>query len=754
MGFAQEAEVDSARVDTAYVLPDSLAVLLVEIPLDSTLAHMGDSLFVPGPGRAHILRDEYGVPHIYGETDADVAFGFGYAQAQDHLLPMLLAYRGAAGRLSEVLGEQALESDTWVMLWRVHSVAGERYAAIPQNTRNLIGAFASGVNHYIDTYRSTLPDWVEPVSGTDVVALSRWIALLLAERTGVQELAQKGLEPFLKVSAGSNQWAVGRSRAASGNPLFVLDLHLPWKLPTEVYEAHLTSLEGWKVAGVAFFGLPVIVAGHTDQFAWSLAVSDADIFDLYEEKLDPANPRRYVYEQEKERMTSQRVKIRVRQETGFREVERELLYTHHGPVYRTVEGWAYAGRTTVQDVVNPIGQLYGMSRAENMEAFQRQLGQLQLPAFHVMYADTTGRLYYAFSARSPSRAAKFDWRSPVPGWVGDTEWSRVLAFDRLPQVLDPPADFLVNCNTAPHLVTVDSGLDPTAFPAGLGWGTFNDRGRRIMAHLVSHSDLTVEKMKALARDEYLIAAEELKGTVLRAYNRAWQNIYDPEGRLALAVDLLREWDNRATADSRATLLFSVWKMRYDPLVKRLPEQQQLDVVVREKLALEALRMAVEYMMAMYGRLDVAWGEVHVVERGGQQFPTGGSPQGTDALHTTWSEQGVDGLFRVHGGSAFTMVVELAHPVRAWSVHAYGNSEDSTSVHYSDQAVLHKGAELKRTRFAEEEVLFGITSALQVPLLPEEVERERFQIMWHAQQSEVDSTDVTGEAGVLPVEKSP
>ncbi|MDA0746883.1 MAG: penicillin acylase family protein, partial [bacterium] len=123
MGFAQEAEVDSARVDTAYVLPDSLAVLLVEIPLDSTLAHMGDSLFVPGPGRAHILRDEYGVPHIYGETDADVAFGFGYAQAQDHLLPMLLAYRGAAGRLSEVLGEQALESDTWVMLWRVHSVA-------------------------------------------------------------------------------------------------------------------------------------------------------------------------------------------------------------------------------------------------------------------------------------------------------------------------------------------------------------------------------------------------------------------------------------------------------------------------------------------------------------------------------------------------------------------------------------------------------------------------------------------------------
>ncbi len=700
---------------------DSLAALLEEPPLDSVLVQFGDSLFVPSAGRVRILRDRYGVPHIYGETDVDVAFGFGFAQAQDHLLPMLLNYRKAGGRLSEVLGRTALESDYKALLWRIYSVAGERYGSIPDPTRNLIAAFVEGINHYIEIHRQTLPGWVEEVSGTDVVALSRWLNLYFAEQTGQRELEQKGIVS-VRTPAGSNQWVVGPSRSATGRPIFVMDLHLPWRPPLELYEAHLISREGLNVAGATFFGLPVVVVGHNDRIAWSMTVNDTDVFDLYEEKLDPGNPRRYLYDREKQRMSSRRVKIRVRGEKGTLEVERELLYTHHGPVYKLMEDWAYAARSSVQDVVNTIGQVYGMNRAGDLVGFRRAMARLELPMFNVMYGDVDGNLFYVFNARCPARLKTFDWRAAVPGWTPETEWGAILSFDRLPQITNPRSGFMQNCNVAAHLVTVESGLNPDTFPAYMGWGGINDRGRRALSWLFAHGHTTVGEMIRMARDDYLIAAEELKGVILRAYNRTWHEIYDPDGRLALAVDLLRNWDNRAGVDSRATLLFAVWKERFDPLLAQKTDAQRRDALVLENLALEALRMAVEYMMTTYGRLDVPWGEVHVIERGGETFPVGGSPPGTEALHTTQSEQGEDGLLRVTGGSAFTMVVSLTQPVQAWSILPYGNSEDPQSPHYSDQAALQGGTGFKPAWFTKAEIARNLEAVITVPLAPEEAER--------------------------------
>jgi len=734
---AQETELDSLAL---VARADSLAALLVEQPLDALLVELGDSLFVPSSNRAHIIRDGYGVPHIYGETDADVAFGFGYAQAQDHLIPMLLSYRGAAGRLSEVLGESALESDTRVLLWRVKDVAGERYGTIPEATRDLIGGFVNGVNHYIDVYEEVLPQWVEPVTGTDVVALSRWLMLMFAERTGASELSKKGMEPALSALAGSNQWVVGETRSSTGSPIFVMDLHLPWAMPFRLYEAHLVSREGLDVTGATFFGLPVIAVGHNQQIAWSMTQNDTDIFDLYEEKLDPANSRRYVYEREKLRMTTHRVQIKVRKGTSFYEVEREFLYTHHGPVLKSVEGWAYAGKSSMMEVVGTIAQLHAMNRAGDVEEFRRILSSLELPLFNVMYADRQNELLYVFNVRAPQRAGTFDWRSPVPGWASETEWGQILPFDRLPLVSNPSAGFLQNCNVAPDLVTIDSGLQPDDFPHFLGWGSFNDRGRRVMTWLSAHEGIGVNETKVLARDPYLIAAEELKGTILSAYNHAWNSIYDPDGRLSRAVEVLRNWDNRATVDSRGTLLFCVWKARFDPLIRQIPADQQSNLPARERLSLEALRMAAEFMVSTYGGVDVPWGQVHVMERGDQLIPTGGSPPQTSALHTTWSTMGEDGLFRVTGGSAFTMVVDLSEKLESFSIVPYGSSDLPDSPHFSDQAVMHGEGGFKKTRLTQDELYFEITSVDRVPLGIEAAGIEAYRAVWKREQMTIDAAD--------------
>ncbi len=708
---------------------DSAEILLPEIPLDSLLVRYGDSLFEPPEGRARILRDRYGVPHIYGQRDVDVAFGFGYAQAQDHLVSMLLNYRAAAGTASEVLGAGHLESDERALLWRIRSVAVERYGALPPETRDLIGAFVDGVNHYVDVYREGLPDWVAHVGGTDVVALSRWLVMLFAEQTGRPELAQKGLAPFLRARATSNMWVVGGSRTAAGNPVFVMDLHLPWEAPFQTYEAHLESREGLSVGGVTLFGLPVILAGHNRHIAWSLAANEADVFDLYELKLDPANPKRYVYEKEKRRMSTHRVRIRVKEPLGVREVERELLYSHQGPIYKAVDDWAYAGRCSAEEIVNTIGQFYMINRARDPDEFQGALRMLELPMFHVLYGDVKGSMLYVYSARSPIRAEQFDWRSAVPGWVPETAWRGIMGYERLPRILNPRADFLQNCNVAPEFVTQNSGLSPTDFPPYMGWGGLDDRGQRLLTWLSANRKVTLRQLKEMARDPYLIAAEELKGYILGAYNRTWWKIYDPKGLLALAVELLRGWDNRAAVDSRSTLLFAVWKSRFDLLLSGALPEQLSQVPVLEKLALEALRMAVEHMMTTYGRLDVPWGDVHVIERGDRQFPVGGSAPGTQALHTTWSTPDEGGRFRVHGGSAFTMVVELADPLRSWSLLPFGNSEDPESANFRDQAAMQETGELKRFRLDEEEINADLRSVVTVPLEQAEVDRERFRVRW-------------------------
>ena len=691
---------------------DSTAVPLADVPLDIQLAHLGDSLFSPPVGKARILRDDYGVPHVYANTDVDVAFGFGYAQAEDHLLQMAMNFRQAKGRLAEVKGASALKSDETALSWRVHDVAAERYGDLSEETRRYIEAFAAGINHYIAIHREVLPQWIEDVRAVDVVALSRWLLFLFAEQTGEPELSLKGLTPAVPKLPGSNQWVIGPSRSQTAAPALAVDVQLPYSAPFRLCEAHLVSGEGLNVAGATFFGLPVIFVGNNSRIAWSLTPNDLDAFDLYEERLDPANRRRYLYGDEKRRVVSRQVKIGVQSDDGLREVERELRHTHHGPIYKMTEHWAYSARVSTADRVDGIGQLLAMNRADTPAEFQDALSRLELPAFHVMYGDVTGEIFYVFYGRCPVRSEAFDWRAPVPGWTPETEWRGVLAFSELPQVRNPASGFLQNCDVAPNLVTTDSGLERDAFPPFLGWGGNTHRAQWVASWLLSHQNIAESEMRALLRDDYIADADAHKGLIFRAYNRAWPALYDPKGHVAAAVQLLRSWDNRAGLDSVGALLFFHWKARYDPLLARV--SQKRDGLVREQIALDALQRAVAYMTATYGRIDVPWGQVHRLERGDRAFSMGGAPSVAEALHQTRTRTKDDGTWSIQGGSAFAMVVSLVQPVQAWSALAHGNSENPASSHYADQVDLQRRGTLKQTVFAPGDLQSALTGIATVP----------------------------------------
>jgi acyl-homoserine-lactone acylase len=257
----------------------------------------------------------------------------------------------------------------------------------------------------------------------------------------------------------------------------------------------------------------------------------------------------------------------------------------------------------------------------------------------------------------------------------------------------------------------------------------NDRGRRALTWLSAHPIVSIEDVLALSRDEYLLAAEELKAFVLRAYNRNWQELYDPQSQLALAISVLRDWDNRASVDSRAVVLFAAWKSRFDGFLAQLGAPQKQDLRVLERLALEALQGAVAYLSTTFGRVDVRWGEVHQIIRGEEIFPVGGAPPGSDALHQIWSTVDADGTYRIRGGPAFTSVVELGVPPKAWTALPFGNSEDASSPHYADQAALQTQNRLKRTWMADEDVLANLVTITTVPYEGDALEHERSRAWW-------------------------
>jgi acyl-homoserine lactone acylase PvdQ len=644
---------------------------------------------------------------------------------------MVLNFRQAQGRLSEIKGKAFIEQDYRALLWRIHSGAGNRYGDLPESSRLYIEAFVDGINHYIKAHQRVLPHWVEEVGGVDVVALGRWLLFLYAEQTGLPELRQKGLEPTVPELPNSSQWVVGQSRSATGKPIFVMDAQLPYHEPFQMYEAHLVSNEGLGVYGSTFYGLPAILMGHNEQIAWSMTTNDIDVFDVYEERLDPANERRYFFEDEKQRMTSRQVKIRVRGEpgSGVYEIERELNYTDHGPVYKIIDQWAYACRTSMEDLVDLVGQLRAMNKAFDVDEFRQGLSRLEVPVFNIMVADAAGSMYYVFNGRVPGRSEEFNWRAVVPGWTAETQWKSILTFSQLPDLENPVAGFMQNCGVAPDLVTVESGLDRTTFPPYLGWGEFNHPGQRILNYLMTHRGITTDDMQALVRDNYLIDAEELKALILRAYNRTWDKVFDPDGQVGMAVHLLRSWDNRMDHASRAAMLFWLWKKRYDELVAQLPESKKRDFLAQEKLAFEALRGTVASMMGTYGRVDVAWEDVHYMSRGEGIFPLSGGAPGVTALHQTWTEPAPQDKLNVTGGPAYTMVVSLTQPVESWSALAFGTSEDSYSAHFSDQAQLQSEDRLKRVTTDESELRSVMTSILTLPFNEEELAHESLRAFW-------------------------
>ncbi len=678
-----------------------------------------------------IYRDTYGVPHIIGETEEATFFGYGYAQAQDHLEQMMLEYRDAQGRRAEIVGFEALgqgylrfvpyeyrwDGDYLQRLLRTRQGVDENKSKMNPGVYKILGAFARGVNAYITEHRDRTPAWIDSISAEDIEALER--SHYFRFYSVHDALSKLENQPYSFPQLGSNQFAIAREKSANGRIIHVEHTHMPWANRFQNYEAHLITPGKLNTGGISWFGSPFFLDGFNDRITWSATYNSPNISDIYEEKLNPQNHLQYLYEGQWKDVRVEQATFKVKSPQGSDSVTLPLYYTHHGPIVKFDKNRHRASSVKLPnfDGVNYSTSLYLLMKAQNLKEFKAALEQHLMPKWNLLYSDAEN-IYWVHNGTVAQRAEGFNWRKPVPGWTKETEWGPFLPLDVYPQVLNPAAGFLQNCNNPHWVVTRDSGLkplDPAPYylqslpDSKAGEEALNTRGERLFQVLGQNRKFTLDEMKALATDTYLVPAEVIVPLLARAYASQPQRMTD--SRLGRAIELFKGWDRRSSKESVAYTLIHFWGAAYQDLFSARKfgrfvsqERKKIDINSREEqsMALAALKEAIARMEKLFGKTEVPWGEVNVVVRGGQ-FPMDGNAI-YGVLHPDYGIQQDNGQIQCNDGWGHLMIVMEGQPKEVWSLLPYGQSEDPHSPHYNDQAKMHSRGEIKRFWLTPDEIL--------------------------------------------------
>ncbi len=466
--------------------------------LRKPLAKTQGTLQVPGlQAPVEIIRDKWGVPHIYAANTHDLMFAQGFVHAQDRLWQMDFQRRLVAGRLSEVMGAVTVPVDRWMRILGMRKVAEKEVGLIGSDVRANIEAYASGVNACIaqghlpvefsllryKPERWTVADslsWVKMMSwnlsvnweteilraqliarlGPEKAAelepdyFDRWPTIVppgvdYSAIGGAALLRAEAARPFTGPAAGdglgSNNWVLAGSHTATGAPLLANDMHLLISIPAIWYENHLAGGD-LNVTGVTFPGIPGVVAGHNEHVAWGFTNGFPDVQDLYMEHLRRTDNDRVQYEHKGEWLDARLVREEIRVKGGETVVE-EVVITQHGPIINQLAPdftgeQPLAMRWTSFEPDTMMLALDGMNRARSCLEFREALRHWAAPVQNIVYADTAGNIGYSFPGKVPIRA-KGEGRVPVPGWTGEYEWTGYIPFDKLPHMYNPPQGYVV-----------------------------------------------------------------------------------------------------------------------------------------------------------------------------------------------------------------------------------------------------------------------------------------------------------------------
>lgn len=666
------------------------------------------------PADVRIARDGFGVPHIFGRTDADVAYGVAFAHAEDDFSTLQEVLAMTRGRAGAMLGPDGAKIDYAAALLDVRATTRRDWPRLPEDVKKLFTAYAAGLNHYADKH----PDEVRlsglfPVTGEDVVAgfvlrspFFFGLDSVLGSLTEGTEIGREG-GPALDKSGklvpreltpvgtdpadnGSNAMAVAPARSTDGATRLVSNSHQPWTGGVAWYELVVHSEEGWDFAGANFPGSPYPFLGHNKYLGWTNTVNRPDLIDVYKLVLDDSG-KNYRFDGAWRPLEEKRIWLKVKFGPFVLPVPRTIYRSVHGPVVKNEKG-AFAIRYAGIDQANMVTQYYRLNKAKNFAEWRAAMAGQGVPATNFIYADAKGNIGLFYNAMFPDRAPGFDWRGVLPGDTSADLWTKTLPFERVPALVNPRSGYVMNANNTPWVAAGPGDeLDAAAFSPLLGIeDDMTNRAVRLIELFEASGQIDAARLRAIKYD----TAYSKTG-----YAKAWVDrllALDTKGdpALAEAQRLLRKWDwnldGRGKGDALALMVLRPANGRHYQR-RAAPDPRAV------------LTETVAHLQEHFGGLDPKLGTVLRLRHGEGanrvDLPLDG---GNDTVRasTLWDAE-PDGRLKVRHGDSFIMFVTWDRDgrVRSESIQPFGAATmRPDSPHYNDQAPLFVAHKLKPVLF--------------------------------------------------------
>ena len=681
-----------------------------------------------------IIRDNWGIPHIYGKTDADAVFGLLYAQCEDDFKRVEMNYIEKLGRMSEVKGESSLPDDLYIKLIIDSAEAVADYKKSPVWLQKLLNAYADGINYYLYKHPEVKP-----------VLLTRfqpWYQLLWTDgsigaistgditETDVKNFYLGANAPvvakkdfFEEQTTGSNGFAIAPSKTESGNAILYINPHVTFYFRPEV---QVVSEEGLNVYGAVTWGQLFVYQGFNEYCGWMHTSSIVDVADMYKEKIVKKDGQLfYEYDKKLKPVTQKLVTLRYKKEGVIQTKIITTYYTHHGPIMANRNGQWISVRGYNRSLKSLI-QSFLRTKTKGLEDYKKNMAMHANTSNNTVFADNKGNIAYWHGDYVPVRDKKINWSNPVDGSTSANEWKGLHTLDEIVHVYNPATGWIQNCNSTAFTVSGSSSPKKENFPTYMAPDGENFRGINAARVLSAENKFTIDKTIAAGYDRKLSAFEILIPALVSSFEKnvlVTDSLYT---QLAEPIQLLKKWDYYSAENSVATTLAIEWAEKLTASIRRIYIDEGWDdqVTLVKKFAASAtkaellppLLAVIKELKTKFGKWEMPWGDINRYQRissdinqkyqdNEPSFPVGFASASWGQLpsYNSRTYTGTNKRYGYHGNS-FICAVEFGKKIKAKSLLAGGESGDPSSKHFTDQLEMYTKGQFKEVLFYKEDVL--------------------------------------------------
>ena len=653
------------------------------------------------PDKIDIVRDEFGVPHIFAKTDAEVAYGLAWAHAEDDFETIQIGYLAGNNLLSKHLGNVGLGADFISQFIDSEDLFESKYDSDTSSEyKNIVKAYALGLNSYAREHPDEV--FVEDLFPVNEKKMMRYAQLQLFISSNGDKWVSNIIDNKLSYDfskeeqyKGSNTFAFNSTKTKDGSTYLAINTHQPLDGPVSWYEAHLCSEEGTNILGALFAGTPNILIGTNENLAWAHTVNQPDKTDVFALEMHPDKKLQYRVDGTYLKLEEKKAKLRFKLLGIPLSIKKKFYKSIYGPTLKNKSGF-YSVRTPALFEIRALEQWWRMNKAKNFTEFYKVLKMKALPGYNIGYADKNDTIFYISNGLIPKRAKNYDWGSVVPGNTRKTLWTESYEIEELPQVIQPKSGYFYNANHTPFKSSAEEdNPDPTNFDSNMGFETYdNNRSTRLKQLIDEYEKLDYDDFKRIKYDRQYP----------RPYTFNWMDIHYLElldakkyPDIEMLIERLQAWDRKANKNSFGAGTFAVLYDQLRPFYSKIPEPK----IFPASYIIQALRNTKEYLLKHFNTTDVKLGDYQKLVRGSKELPIFGLP---DVITAMSSRPYRDGKVKVVSGESYIELIRFTDKgPEIESVISYGSSDHPDSKHYDDQMEMYANFKTKKMTLNKDSV---------------------------------------------------